>query len=171
MAVDLREEYDIELPLLVREKSEGAVFNYEEPDLTDNEAASQPVRKKKEVRAEKTRSGKKVSSRKVKKSKERRQAEEDWKAYLKGETPKEETEKTVRKSGSRAGRIILLVLGILAVIFAAALTYAFIAFYLPLVRNGVSFKRLFKSMLLFIGIPWLAAIILLVFALTIGRRK
>jgi len=39
------------------------------------------------------------------------------------------------------------------------------------VRNGVSFKRLFKSMLLFIGIPWLAAIILLVFALTIGRRK
>ena len=171
MAVDLREEYDIELPLLVREKSEGAVYDYEEPDLTENEAVSKPVRKKREGRSEKTGSGKKASSRKVKKSKERKQAEEDWNAYLKGETPKEETEKTVRKNGSRAGRIILLVLGILAVILASALTYAFIAFYLPLVRNGVSFKRLFKSMLLFIGIPWIVAITLLVFALTIGRRK
>ena len=103
---------------------------------------------------------------------ERKQAEEDWNAYLNGEPLKEKPETAPRRKGLHVGGIVLLILGILVVAVAAVSTYGFVALYLPLIRNGsLSFGRVFRSMLIFIGLPWISAAVLLVFAFTVGKRK
>ena len=168
-------DYGIELPFLVKEETGRTVYPDPEdvPPRAEGPETDKPDRERAAARRKaETHSRKKASTGKEERSRERKQAEEDWNAYLKGEPLKEQPERPVRKKGLHAGGIVLLILGILIALVAVVSTYAFVALYLPLVRNGVTtFSRMFRSMLIFIGIPWFAAAVLLVFAFAAGKKK